>query len=50
MDLHNQLLTTFSQAEITSTLLTGLVDHMATEKINYECTAADDVDTDIEIF
>lgn len=50
LSMHQQLLDSFNEAEITSTQLTGLIDKMAEEKMKFEGTASDDAEMDIELF
>ena len=49
-DLHKELLTSFNKAELSSTLLTTLVENLAQDKMNYEGFASDDQETEIEMF
>lgn len=47
---HEQLLDTFRNAEIKSSMLTDLVNQLAGEKIKFESTSSDDIKTSIELF
>ena len=50
LGLHEKLINNFTQAEITSTLMMGLVDKLAEEKMKFEGTASDDKDMQVDFF